>query len=488
MVNRIEQSLPKISFSDLIARLENLDTPDPDIAPYLIPVPSPSGGIEPAFEPNPALVTGLETGLEGGLIVNSLNSRYRKKRNKAYRKRIEDGWTGLRIVDEGDSWFQYPLRLLDIIDFLADDHAVYSLSGAGHTLDDMISQNEVLTTLSREKADVFLLSAGGNDLFQNGNIRNLIEPVVPGLPAKDLVGQRFDTFVEEIMTSYRKLLLRVHHAFPGMLILIHGYSAAYSRMDRWIGRPLKAAGIGNEEAHNRIVEVMLAKFNAAQIDLCKEAAFDGKLKHVDLRPLRGAPDNWFDEIHMGEPQNKAAAKLFAQIIKDNSGGLESGLMASNRDTSLLPVASHARDLLALDETLLMVELSDRLELIDRDPAMADLPSAPLMSLSGGLESGAPRRPSGLAIRLLSRWERELYDLICSDSEEDQELRNKLRDALGVDTQSLIMLVTGWLVSGPLGVSALLAGVLAAILVKRFGGATAEVVCDSWKQRLEVGSA
>lgn len=482
--------IPVVSFSELVSRLNDLSVADEDILPYLIQVPHPNGGIGPAFQPNPALVTGLDTGLEGGLIIDLFNGRERRKRARNYRRKIDSGWTGFRVVDEGDSWFQYPVKLDDIIDHLMNDHAVFSLSGAGHKLSDMLAQAEVMRVLTAEKPDAFMLSAGGNDLFDDGNIAKLLEPIVVGQPVSSLVGPKFDSFVADIIGKYRGLLLQVHATFPNMVMLIHGYAPAFSWMDRWIGKPLKEAGLHREVEQNRVVKLMLDKFNAAQIALASEPAFDGKLIHIDLRGLGQTKADWFDEIHMNAAQNALAAEKFAEAIAENAvvgaveseGGLET-LPLAEPDLLSLAVAAHAQELMPLDENLLLAELDQRLELIDHDPNAADLPSSPLLVLSAGLETGRLPKPSATALRLLQHWEVELYDLICGDGEADKALRDKLREAIGVDTKTLIGLISGWLATGPLGVSALLAGILAAILVKRLGNAAYEVVCEAWKERL-----
>ncbi len=489
------QDIPIISFSELNSRLNDLSAADEDILPYLIQVPHPDGGIGPAFQPNPALVTGLDTGLEGGVIINLFNARERRKRARDYRKKVAGGWKKFRVVDEGDSWFQYPVKLDDIIDHLIEDHAILSLSGAGHKLSDILAQAEVMRVLNAEKPHAFMLSAGGNDLFDDGNIAKLLEPIVVGRPVSSFVGAKFDAFVADIISKYRGLLLQVHATHPNMVMLIHGYAPAFSWMDRWIGKPLKDAGLHREVEQNRVVKLMLDKFNAAQIALANEAAFDGKLIHIDLRELGKDKTNWYDEIHMNADQNALAAEMFAEAIAANAvvGGAESerGLETLPRaepDLLSMAVAAHAQELLFLDETLLMAELDQRLELIDHDPNAADLPSSPLLVLSSGLESGRLPKPSATALRLLQRWEVEFYDLICGDCEADRALRDKLREAIGVDTKALIGLISGWLATGPLGVSALLAGILAAIMVKRLGNAAYEVVCETWKERLsDVGT-
>ncbi len=123
-------------------RLADPETPEEELLPYFVQVPSRS--IDPGFQPNPALVTDLGGGLEGGLAVSLLNGWRRRQRHRAYRDRIAGGWSGPRIISEGDSWFQYPTRLQDVIDHLMGDHAILSLGGAGDTLDDMREQDEII--------------------------------------------------------------------------------------------------------------------------------------------------------------------------------------------------------------------------------------------------------------------------------------------------------------------------------------------------------
>lgn len=487
---------PVITLDELFRRLGDDGVSSDQIRPYILPVPSSTGRIDPEFQPNPALVTGLERGLEGGFLVASLNAHSRGRRLRAYRERIATGWTGPKIVSEGDSWFQYPVFLRDIIDHLMEDHAVLSLDAAGDTLAGMVAQNEVIRTVAREQAQALLLSAGGNDLFQNGTIANLIEPVREGLAASDLVGARFDAFVAQIMADYRAMILRILAAHPDLRIFVHGYAAAFSRMDRWIGRPLRAKGVMPATVQNQVIELMLVRFNAAQRRLVSDPSMGGRVFHVDLTGLGRSPDDWHDEIHMDSTQNALAAKAFALAIRANlpahvpMRGLEGGVQGASTPAGpaetkpVLAVAAHARDLLALDEGHLLSELDRRIALSTLDPTVGDLPSMELLIVAeGGLEGGLPIIGAA-ARRLLRRWERELFDLLCGSNADDTKDRDKLREAMGLGQEALVGVVAGWLIAGPLGVPALLGGVLAALLVRRFGASTADEVCTIWKERLD----
>jgi len=481
---------PTISLDELVRRLGDDSTPPDQIRPYILSVPSAGGGIAPEFQPNPSRVTGLERGLEGGFLVASLNASSRARRHRRYRDRIAGGWTGPRIVSEGDSWFHYPLFLDDIIDHLMEDHAILSLDAAGDTLAQMLQQNEIIRAVERERASAVLLSAGGNDLFQGGNIANLIETVSVGATAPELVGPRFDAFLTRILADYRAMILRIRAAHPQVLILIHGYSAAFSRMDRWIGHPLKSKGVMPASVQNRVVEVMLARFNAAQKGMAADPAMGGRVIQVDLAGLGRAAHNWYDEIHMDGATNAEAAKAFAKALKTHlpAGGLESGLESGGTppevDRPVAAVAAHARQLMSLDEPHLLAELDRRIALVELDPSQAELPSMELLTVAEGeLEGGLPRI-GPTTRRLLRRWERELYELLCGSDPDDKADRGKLRDAAGVGPDALVGALAGWLVAGPLGAPALLAGVIAAIIVKRFGTATLDQMCQIWRERLD----
>lgn len=484
---------PTITLDELVRRLGDDSTSPEQIRPYILPVPAAGGGIAPEFQPNPSRVTGLERGLEGGVLVASLNASSRARRHRRYRDRIDGGWTGPKIVSEGDSWFQYPLFLADIIDHLMEDHAVLSLDAAGDTLAQMLQQNEIIRAVERERASALLLSAGGNDLFQGGNIANLIETVSVGATASELVGPRFDAFLARILADYRALILRIRAVHPELVILIHGYSAAFSRMDRWIGRPLKAKGVMPVSVQNRVVEVMLERFNAAQKRMVADPAMGGRVIHVDLTGLGRKADDWYDEIHMNGPTNAKAAKAFAKALKAHipaaaPSGLESGLtpVATPPEAGrpVAAVVTHARLLMSLDEPNLVAELDRRIALVELDPSQAELPSMELLTVAeGGLESGLPRI-SPTTRRFLRRWERELYELLCGRDPDESTDRAKLREAAGVGPDALVGALAGWLVAGPLGVPAVLAGVLAAILVKRFGTATLDEMCQIWRERLD----
>ena len=71
-------------------------------------------------------------------------------------------------MSEGDSWFQFPFVIKDVIDHLNDDYLIWSNGAAGDTADNMIFKNpEYMTALNEQddRVTAFLLSAAGNDVI-----------------------------------------------------------------------------------------------------------------------------------------------------------------------------------------------------------------------------------------------------------------------------------------------------------------------------------
>lgn len=213
--------LRPIAYDDLIEKLSDPASDLDHYMQYMIEIPVPQQ-MAAELQPNPALVTDIPPRAEGGVGMGLANWVMRRRRHRAYRSLIAGGWDGHRIVSEGDSWFQYPTKLQNIIDHLMRDHAVLSLGAAGDELQDIQLQREIIVNLQAERASAILLSGGGNDLFDNGQLGELVETPFPGATAKDLVGDTVDTFLREVLGRFLAIFSRVHTALPHVHILVHG--------------------------------------------------------------------------------------------------------------------------------------------------------------------------------------------------------------------------------------------------------------------------
>ncbi|NND00411.1 MAG: SGNH/GDSL hydrolase family protein, partial [Gammaproteobacteria bacterium] len=164
----------RVSQLELIEMVMDLDVSDEELTRYFIVDEQHSEGFKPRVIANPELVK--QSDPEGAFTLNSLNHLARNRRNRKYRRRIRN-WGGVRIVAEGDSWFQYPLLLQDTIDQLINldnfQYAIYGLSGAGDLLSNIVREDEISEAIERENPDVLLLSGGGNDLVGDGRLSML---------------------------------------------------------------------------------------------------------------------------------------------------------------------------------------------------------------------------------------------------------------------------------------------------------------------------
>ena len=113
-------------------------------------------------------------------VLGRLNRFSRLGRQRQYFKKINQGFRrhqGERIIlAEGDSWFEFPVFVTDIIDWLTKNknYAIFSFASAGDWLSNMINTKEYIENLPIHTPDVFLISGGGNDLVGENRITTMI--------------------------------------------------------------------------------------------------------------------------------------------------------------------------------------------------------------------------------------------------------------------------------------------------------------------------
>ncbi|HEY0489325.1 MAG TPA: SGNH/GDSL hydrolase family protein [Telluria sp.] len=369
----------RISVKQLEGMLLDIDVPDSEIRPYLAESLEESTPLNPVVKANPAKVemTPRAGALEGAIALASLNSISRWRRQQRYRRKI-GGWTGLRIVSEGDSWFQYPFLLDDVIDNLFDRYAIYSLDAAGDLISDMVKQNELAAAVVHERPDVVLLSGGGNDVLGGSRLVNLLPPFQDGRPAKDYLGPAFDANLGKVLADYERLITRLHAINPDLRIVCHSYDHAIPANGRWLGRPLAKIGIENPKLQREIVRLIVDRFH---VQLGAMTARYPNMRLVDCRRVMQI-HRWHDELHPTNEGFRAVAELFARAISAQPGvepavygGLETveKMEAPESDAPAPSMAEQAQELLATySEPILLREIGRRKKLADaRDPATGD---------------------------------------------------------------------------------------------------------------------
>jgi len=307
-------ALQKITQQELIAKVKDLDVSDEELSKYFILDEINDNAFSPQVIPNPDLIE--DSGLEGAFALNSFNKLARWRRNAKYKRRIKN-WEGVRIVAEGDSWFQYPLLLKDTIDQLIDldnfQYAIYGLSEAGDLLSNIVSEDEISEAIDRENPDVFLISGGGNDMVGNSRMATMVHKYTANRLPENYPNDKFDVFLDELERLYRELFSRLLIARPHLKIICHGYDNAIPQNGKWLGKPLEKQNIKKESLQEKIVAVMIGRFNQRLKSVVND--FAGSVFHVDCQNLIGDKSKWHDELH---PKNKGyfkVAQKFDEAIK-----------------------------------------------------------------------------------------------------------------------------------------------------------------------------
>ncbi len=312
-----------IRMSELERRLADPATDLDELAPYLKPDPARSEPFKPAFTINEEMVIPDRARLLG-LDLDSWNARGARRRQEAYERRIVEQPNQTRLLAEGDSWFQFPLGppwgLADVLVNLMPHYAIYDVSAAGDTFENMSAGLDKLETLIAEKKPRgFLFSAGGNDIA-GPQFEGYVKGHDPGFAPADYLSVNFAHFLHAIEGKYNTLLSRLTRTFPDLKIFCNGYDWAIPRSSGrfgvWLWPSFELRGVP-PETRPKIVAAMIDRFNEM---LERQAGlFDGKVIHVDCRGIV-TETRWFDELHPNDAGFVDVAKKFRTAIEKAFGG------------------------------------------------------------------------------------------------------------------------------------------------------------------------
>ncbi|MBE9066428.1 SGNH/GDSL hydrolase family protein [Leptolyngbya cf. ectocarpi LEGE 11479] len=289
----------------------------------------------------------------GGEIDNNLTERFHEAlktwRQKRYDRKVQlferTQWDLVKIVSEGDSWFQYPLVRNDIIDqifeprknfiFNRDNpYAVFSLGNAGARLEEMVREAEYIQALRDVKPSWFMLSGGGNDLLDEGQgFEDLIvkfsdadsQREIEDEEIKDYIIQdNLDNRLKFVMDLYQEIFERVTQEaeFNSIKILCHGYDYVIPTQSGLIlGAPMKARNnIDNENTMFKVIKYIIDRFNDELIRLVKaQPNFEGRFFYVDCRNAASKSDfntNPIDDFHPSSEGFKKIADRFLAVLNN----------------------------------------------------------------------------------------------------------------------------------------------------------------------------
>ena len=292
-----------ITKEKLIDLIEDLDISDEELLQYIQIDEANSDAFNVAFKGNPDKILNLSHADDG--MLGFLNKRSRRRRQRKYEKKIRRGFNGIRIVSEGDSWFQYPVFLKDIIDNLNDNDAfaIYSLGYGGDWLSNIYREQEYIRALRDKQPSVFLFSGGGNDFAGKNRMATMVHSYQEGRSPKDYLNEESNLFFDDIKSLYSKIFETLTSEFPSLKIIFHGYDYAVPHNGIWLGKPLSSRGIENHDLQKDIVKVFMDKFNDLQIELASNYE---NVHHIDLRGTVIETNGWHDELH---PNNHYFEKI-----------------------------------------------------------------------------------------------------------------------------------------------------------------------------------
>ncbi len=335
--------LERITYARYQEMLLDVETPDELIARYSI-ADKGEGAFDPVIRPNPELVIMSQAQVEAESAMQIGNGLARFRRQRLFGIRRASPNKLPILVSEGDSWFQFPVFINEVIDNLDRDYLIWSIGAAGDTAQNMVfndigrGKTEYMRALKRFKGEVraFLFSAAGNDVIgedpRTGEpvLAKLLRPFQPGTTdPRALIDQTAVTEVLDFLErAYRKVIgdVRGETGLERLPILIHAYDYVFpfpwgandprdptwADKNAWLGQPLDAKGI-LEPALRRgvlkeLIDQLYVRFEAV-------AADHQGVWVVDCRGAMPDVDDWADEIHGTSKGFAKVADRFAATLR-----------------------------------------------------------------------------------------------------------------------------------------------------------------------------
>lgn len=226
----------------------------------------------------------------------------------------------VRMVAEGDSWFQYPLLVQDILDQLYRLYAIRSYADAGDTFENYVMDREYVTAIRKEKASFFLLSGGGNDILGAQFMNSLRSNPDPGdNTPKRYLNEQFFNKLDNLEIWYRDVFAQLTQLYPGLHILTHSYdyiipadTTQHPKMVSWLGKYMIEKNIQPQQERETLIRYMVDTFNERLEKVVKE--FPDHVSYINVRGLVDR-NSWFDEIHPTNAGFKLVADRFVTEIE-----------------------------------------------------------------------------------------------------------------------------------------------------------------------------
>lgn len=282
-------------------------------------------------------------------ILGILNRLSRFLRGLNYRLKIKKGGFSKKILAEGDSWFEYPFFIDDIFDHLdkcEKKYAINSIASGGDWMANILYEKEYLERLYKVKPDVFLISAGGNDIVDDSRLKHLthkrntlnlpnevsLETDVQKREFADrCLNKNFFALLKLFEHQYNFLFQSIEQDtenFNNLRIITQGYDYSipstalghqfiryitnYFYNGRWLKLPLTENGYTDKNEQRAIIRRMIDLFNDI---LIKVGSGYKNVYHVDCRNAVDPANGWYNELHPTSGEFKKIANVFEICIE-----------------------------------------------------------------------------------------------------------------------------------------------------------------------------
>ena len=221
-----------------------------------------------------------------------------------------------RVVAEGDSWFDLP-QLITGRYAIADrirKNKIFKMKNIarwGHTLQQILKDEEYLEEIDSDRTDYFMICGGGNDLQEGLERGEYIKAYEEGRPVDEYITNTGMQAIEQIGEGHRIILDQVTKKFPNIKIFSHAYD--YPRPlvgdGKYIGKYLKKLGIP-DELMKPVMSVVIDRLNSVVEDVVIN------YKSASLLNFRGATDpyTWHDDMHPGDDGFRVLAQKFEEAM------------------------------------------------------------------------------------------------------------------------------------------------------------------------------
>lgn len=327
-----------ISYEELQRLLMDIDVADSEIARYLNVDMSVGGPFGASFEVNRDLVDMTERQVEFESAMKVGNLICKARRVMRAKKNLRKGDPRALIVSEGDSWFQFPFLLDDVIDELGRTYITWGVGEAGDTAQRMLRKRDYAKPLSkhRDRVKAFLFSGAGNDVIgeDSSGAPSLLGLIMDGVqsdkPADYIdtvaVGKKFF----ELQGYYEGVIADVRRLHSDLPILLHGYDYVFpgspddprnpkwAKPDEWLGSVMKEKKVSDPTLQRDIIKLLIDRVYGM---IGSIASTDARIHVIDVRGTLPRIDDWADEIHPTNEGFKKISAHFESVLSQYTGAL-----------------------------------------------------------------------------------------------------------------------------------------------------------------------